>query len=564
MPIKVIKQGGDIPNNQVGIYTNPSYVNPRAENSLSELSFEGHSRTLNSTIYTNKLNDPTTGKLFFKTYPVNAFTSPLSDQGQGYHKVSTFSDVVYRDDFIFVGAMEYTSPNATYNRFSGYSADGHEIGRVYIYKADGTHWATIPSPAPSERSYFRFGISLDYDPSVGKIYVGAIDPGSFNNQQLTGGLLYIYDWDGSQKFTTSDWGTPTVVQASDRIANQRDYFGHIVRAKGGYVAVVAKDGGPNGYGKVYTYDSNGSNEVAIVPSDSYYSGTTDVQFGCSLDIDGNSTDGYKIVVGSDNWEDTGGSNRQGGAFVYNVDGTGEVMILPSLPSARRCYNFGFNVAIDVSAGKVIIACPDTTDTNIGYTAGRDVGMISVHNLDGTGQVNIDPIYPPTPNPLPYSSWPSQTEFGFKIGICRSTERLFVYQDRTGPDGQRRAVQIMDYDGSNAVTNILYNPPASALYPDPTGQWPFGKEMDLIAKDGQAHPHSGNVAGYSGNFVLSMMDEAPYVNTFGSNASKHWEVTDDAGTLILIGQTTAYHPSLGSGGSSSQNFGTGVIIKGLDG
>ena len=546
MPIKSIKMGGDIPSNQVGVATNP-----RAENSLSELSFEGHPRPLNSNVYTNKLNNPSTGTLVYKTYPVQPFTSLIEDfeSVSVYQDEGEFTDVRIKGDFIFVGVQYYNSGSTSLS-----SSTKVSVGRVYIYKLDGTHWATIPSPAPLERSYYRFGASLDYDPSVGKIYVGAVD-----SSQTTGGILHIYDWDESQKFTTSDWGTPTIVQASDRVASQIDFFGWIVRAAGGYVAVSATQGGPNGYGKVYVYDSNGSNEVAITPSGYYYT-VTHVNFGCSLDIDGNSTDGYKIVVGAHDWDDTGGSTRNGGAFIYNVDGTGEVKILPANPTAHRTYNWGHGVAIDVSAGKVIITCPESTDTAIGYTNGQDVGVIASFNLDGTGQTNITPIYPATPNPLPTSIWPAQTFFGKKIGINRNTQRIFVYQDNTGPDGLRFGVSIFDYNGDNPVARILYQTPGQTPAPDPTGLYPFGKETNSVPNPGQATPHKDDPT-WDGDPVEDLFNNDVYEPSQGPNASKRWCVTD-TGALCVIGTAVVYSPEF-STGYENQGFGVGYLIKGLD-
>ena len=545
MPIKVIKQGGDIPSNQVGVATNP-----RAENSLSELSFEGHPRQLNSNVYTNKLNDTVTGKLIYKPFAVEPFSSLLADHKvvSNYQKTSDFTDVRVKGDFIFVGCQYYNSGSTTSSASTRVS-----VGLVLIYKLDGTHWATIPSPAPGERSYYGFGTSLDYDPSVGKLYVGALD-----SSETTGGIVHIYDWDGSQKFTTSDWGTPTLVQASDRVANQTDWFGWIVRALDGKFVVSAAKGGPNGYGKVYVYNSDGSGEVAITPSGAYYS-LTHVDFGCSIDIDGNATDGYKIAVGAHKWNDTGGSNRNGGAFVYNIDGTGEVMILPSLPSARRVYDYGHGVAIDVSAGKIFIASPDVTNTNVGYTNGRDTGMIAVFNLDGTGEYFIDPVFPTTPNPLPYSSWPANTQFGRKLGLNRNTQRLFVYHDRNGTTGLQPSIVTMDYDGSDRNEYIAYATPANATAPEPTGLYPFGKEANTLAKDGQVTVLKDDPT-WDDNPLDDIITDDIYEPTQGPNASKRWCVTD-GGSMCLVGNTSVYHSTLPAGGEH-QSFGVGFFIKGL--
>ena len=550
MPIKVIKQGGDIPSNQVGVATNP-----RAENSLSELSFEGHPRPLNSNVYTNKLNHTSTGKLIYKPFPIVPFTSLLSDYSEvsSYQSTDEFTDVRIKGDFIFVGA-QYANTGST----SSSASTRVSVGTVLIYKLDGTHWATIPSPAPGERSYYGFGSSLDYDPSVGKIYVGAIDSG-----QTTGGILHIYDWDESQKFTTSDWGTPTIVQASDRVAGQKDWFGWIVRAIDGKVVVSASKGGPNSYGKVYVYNSDGSGEVAITPSGSYYT-SNHVNFGCSIDVDGNATDGYKIAIGAVDWNDTGGTHRNGAAFVYNIDGTGEVMILPAtLTPARRVYDYGHGVAIDVSAGKIFITSPDTTNTNVGYTNGRDNGTIAVFNLDGTGQYNIDPVFPATPNPLPYSSWPANTEFGKKLGLNRNTDRLFVYHDRNGPNGLLPSIVTMDYDGSNRVEYIVYNTPGNAAAPEPTGLYPLGKEADPLAKDNQATPQKPIAPIYwDDNPVDDLITNDIYESSQGPNASKRWCVTD-TGALCVVGNAPVFHPSFNNTAQvNNQDFGVGYFIKGL--
>ena len=550
MPIKSIKRGEDIPSNQVGIATNP-----RAENSLSELSFEGHPRQLNSNIYTNKLNDPSAGQLVYKPFPVEPFTSLRSDfEYSTQEDVSQFTDVRVKGDFMFIGApFRNTGSASSYN-----SPTKDAVGLVYIYKLDGTHWASIPSPAPGERSKFAFGFSLDYDPSVGKIYVGALD---YN--QTTGGLLYIYDWDGSRKLTTSDWGTPTIVQASDRLANQKDYFGTIVRAINGKVVVSAARGGPNSYGKVYVYDSNGSNEVAITPSDSYYSGTTNVKFGCSIDVDGNPTDGYKIAIGSWGWEDGGNSYRKGAAFVYNLDGTGEVMILPERGrTTRRCFDYGNSVAIDVSAGKIFITCPDSTDTEYSWNT-TDIGTLAICNLDGTGQINIDPVFDATPNPKPWSSWPSSAKFAWKIGLNRNTQRIFAYQSNLGPSGRLASVQIMDYDGSDLVVQRLWDGPADT-YPDPNGDpYPFGKLANETAKFDQAAVQN-NSPTFDDNPVEYMFETELSESSFGVHANRRWCVTD-SGSLIVVGTATVYHPMYTQtyGKLNQNNFGTGYVIKGLD-
>ena len=146
MPIKTIKGSGAIPNNQVGVATNP-----RAEYNLDELSFEGHSRLINSTAYTNTLNDPKTGVLLYKTYQLQPFSGPLSEHQQlnFYQVTGSFDHVSRRDGYIIVGAPNYSEGQSS-------SSSTVHMGRVFIYKDDGTHVGTIPSPSTS--NYFNFGV----------------------------------------------------------------------------------------------------------------------------------------------------------------------------------------------------------------------------------------------------------------------------------------------------------------------------------------------------------------------------------------------------------------------
>ena len=567
MPIKTIKGSGAIPNNQVGVATNP-----RAEYNLDELSFEGHSRLINSTTYTNTLNDPKTGVLLYKTYQLQPFSGPLSEHKalNVYQATSSFDHVSRRDGYIICGAPDYSEAWSS-------ASSTYQIGRVFIYKDDGTHVGTIPSP--STANHYSFGWSVDIDPAAGKVFVGAL-----NKTSSTGGRVYVYDWDLTPKFTTSDWGTPTIIQASDRAANTRDYFGFLIKTintnTGNKVIISATQGSAQAYGRVYVYNYDGSGEVSIAPSDSHYDDLTlyfagdSVEFGCSIDVDGNPTDGYKLAVGCANWKSDADTNRVGAVFIYNLDGTGEQMILPArVTNNFKVHDAGYNVAIDVAAGKLITCSPHTDNTNYGFgLSHRDNGILQIMDLDGTNQVNIiAPYVTPTNQP---TYWPAASKFGLKLGINRSTRRVYAYCDNMGDDGFRHSLVVMDYDtsnggspGSNPVTKVALRAPGetSATIPKYTNQedYPF-----YITNKGPVQIGQGSIFHNEPDYGAQIPAEMPFEylmgtimsNSYGLGGTKKWHIGDDGGVVMVDGGTV-FPTGTRTGKVSGMAF--GVLIKNLD-
>ena len=104
-----------------------------------------------------------------------------------------------------------------------------------------------------------------------------------------------------------------------------------------------------------------------LPSD----GSNDDFFGRSVGIGTN-----KIVVGSPLDDDA--TTDAGAAYVYNLDGTGEVKITAS--DASFADQFGTKIAI--GNNKIVVGCPFTDDD------GNSSGSAYVYNLDGTNEVKI--------------------------------------------------------------------------------------------------------------------------------------------------------------------------------
>ncbi len=120
----------------------------------------------------------------------------------------------------------------------------------------------------------------------------------------------------------------------------------------------------NNAGSAYIYNLDGTGEVKITASD----GADNDQFGQSVAI----SDTH-IVVGAYLDDDSGSDS--GSAYVYNLDGTGEVKITASDGASGD--EFGYSVAI--SDTKVVVAARDD-DSNR--------GSAYIYNTDGTGEVKI--------------------------------------------------------------------------------------------------------------------------------------------------------------------------------
>ena len=84
----------------------------------------------------------------------------------------------------------------------------------------------------------------------------------------------------------------------------------------------------------------------------------------------------KIVVGAFQDDDDGSSS--GSAYVYNLDGTGEVKITASDAAAGD----EFGSAVAVGGDKVYVGAGKED------TGGGDTGSIYIYNLDGSGESKI--------------------------------------------------------------------------------------------------------------------------------------------------------------------------------
>ena len=221
-------------------------------------------------------------------------------------------------------------------------------GSVYVYNLDGTGEVKITASDVAEYDSFGNSVAVGHN----KIAVGSYgDDDSGSNS----GSVYVYNLDGTGE---------TKITGSDTAAG--DSFGNSV-AIGNNKLVVGSpydDDDGNSSGSVYIYNLNGTGEVKITASDA----AADDNFGISVAVGSN-----KIVVGAQN-----SNSEKGSAYIYNLDGTGEVKITAS--DGAQYDQFGFSVA--VSNDKVVVGARG--DDNVGSSS----GSAYIYNLDGTGEVKI--------------------------------------------------------------------------------------------------------------------------------------------------------------------------------
>jgi hypothetical protein len=231
----------------------------------------------------------------------------------------------------------------------GYPA---KYGGIYVYNTDGTGEVKITASDGADNDRFGWSVAM----SDTKVVAGAVfddDAGS------SSGSVYVYNTDGTGELK---------IVASD--AANGDQFGISVAMSDTHIVVgaYADDyaAGINS-GSVYVYNTDGTGELKIVASDG---GAGDL-FGCSVAM----SDTH-IVVGAESDDDAGGNS--GSVYVYNLDGTGEVKITASDAAASD----GFGSRVAMSDTHIVVGVQGNDD------AGSLSGSAYIYNLDGTGEVKI--------------------------------------------------------------------------------------------------------------------------------------------------------------------------------
>jgi hypothetical protein len=247
-------------------------------------------------------------------------------------------------------------------------------------------------------------------------------------------MAFINSNDTSKRYTTK-YGEPYLyfsgdvttlpsnkqtVTASDGANNDR--FGQYVNISSGKILVSAPsdDDGGTSSGSAYIYDLDGSGQIKITASDAASSD----HFGQKSNIGQG-----RIVVGA--WGDDDiinsvGGSTSGSAYIFDLKGTQLTKL--NAPDASSSDNFGFGCA--VGSGRIVVGAYDDSRT----TPYTHHGSIYLYDLSGTYLRKII---------APDESNPSTTRFGETISI--GCGRIVVY---AGATNSFRGVNfIYDVDGN---------------------------------------------------------------------------------------------------------------------
>ena len=170
-------------------------------------------------------------------------------------------------------------------------------------------------------------------------------------------------------------------------------------------------------GAVYVYNPDGTGELKILAPNVTASNN---QFGYRVAMSDT-----KIAATARGWKNPAGNKvNQGAAFIFNPDGTGEVMITASDGAAND--NFGDSLAM--SDTKIVMGAPKKTISGSDF-----MGALYIYNLDGTGEVKITA-----------SDRSAFSQFGRSVAI--SNTKIAVGSG-SRPDGDKGAVYVYNTDGT---------------------------------------------------------------------------------------------------------------------
>ena len=208
----------------------------------------------------------------------------------------------------------------------------------------------------------------------------------------------------------------TLISAPDYTTN--DNFSWGIGIGNGKIVIGSRGDDSNtayDIGSIYIHDINGNFESKVTASDAQQYD----KFGDTVAV-GSS----KIVVGAPQSDPNGLSS--GSVYVYDLNGTNEVKITPTGGAASRL----FGNAVAVGDNKIVVGA-------YGNVAGDEAGAIFVYNLDGTGEIKIEP-----------SDGDANDRFGWAVAIDTVNDKIIVGSPDSDPQAASSgSVYIYNYDGS---------------------------------------------------------------------------------------------------------------------
>lgn len=249
----------------------------------------------------------------------------VSSDGISYNSFGMSVDTT--DTHLIVG-----TPNDPLNATGG--------GVAYIYNKDGSGEVRLKSANQTDNDSYGMAVAISDTKAVVGAYFG-------DGAVAYSGVVYVYNLDGTGEVQ---------IQASDG-ANS-DFFGYSVATNGTKIAVGGQY--DNGSGSVYLYNMDGTGEIKInAPVGS------PGQFGISVAMN---TD--TLVVGA--------STNAGIAYTFDLNGN----LLNTITASDGAASDFFGVSVGISDTKIVIGANGNDDL------GSSSGSAYIYNIDGTGEVKL--------------------------------------------------------------------------------------------------------------------------------------------------------------------------------
>lgn len=302
--------------NAFEVYTDGTATLPGA--TIDEINARGVTAIPTKEYVDAQTGDLQAGELF-------AVTEIISSEGISYNSFGM--SVAANDTHVLVG-----TPNDPLSATAG--------GAAYIYNKDGTGEVILKPANRSDNDSYGMAVALSDTKAVVGAYYG-------NGAVAYSGVVYVFNLDGTGE---------TIITASDG-ANS-DFFGYSVATNGTKIAV----GGQyiDGAGAVYLYNMDGTGEIKIsAPVGS------PGQFGISVAMNADT-----LVVGA--------STSQGAAYTFDLNGN----LLNTITASDGVASDYFGVTVGISDSKIIIGANGRDDL------GSASGAAYLYNIDGTGELKL--------------------------------------------------------------------------------------------------------------------------------------------------------------------------------
>ncbi len=251
-------------------------------------------------------------------------------------------------------------------------------------------YVKITNPDPHVKDLFGDSVST----MGGDVVIGA--PNAFSDNATRGGMVYLYDTNGSM-----------VLSIADPDDKDGDQFGYAVASLGDFIVVGAPTAQVSGVeqGKVYLFDSEGKLTRTILNPDPGSGG----QFGSSLAVQ----NGH-VIVGSP----AGQSDVTSPGSVYVFDGSsGKKLLAIRDPEADQNDLFGFSV--NTVQNEIAVGAPNSS------FGAPEAGSVFLFDSDSGSLFRT--FYNPDPDnrTAPNQGW---DQFGFSLA---GTGKYLIVGERGG-------------------------------------------------------------------------------------------------------------------------------------